>query len=84
MKTRAAWVAILLVGALGCGQKGPLYLPDHAGAVVTRPAAGAQNTGATPPDGTAPPAGSPDAAGSGRDSQVVHKNSGKDDDPAQK
>jgi len=90
MKTRAAWVAILLLGALGCGLKGPLYLPDHAGAVVTRPAAAAQNTSptqqagaASQPGGTAP-AGAPNAAGTGRDGTVVHKNSGKDDDPTQK
>jgi len=104
MKTRAAWVAILLLGALGCGLKGPLYLPDHAGAVVTRPAAAAQNTSPTQqagaasqpaassgtgpaasatPGGTAP-AGAPNAAGTGRDGTVVHKNPGKDDDPAQK
>lgn len=54
MKARAAWLAIPLLGALGCGQKGPLYLPDHTGAVVTRPAAGAQATGT--------PAQSPGAA----------------------
>lgn len=24
--------------AAGCGQKGPLYLPEHTGTVVTRPA----------------------------------------------
>lgn len=30
----------LLAGA-GCGQKGPLYLPDEAGSVVTKPAEGA-------------------------------------------
>jgi len=32
-------IAALTLGALaGCGQKGPLYLPDTAGEVVTRPA----------------------------------------------
>lgn len=32
--------AALALGALSaCGQKGPLYLPDAAGEVVTRPAA---------------------------------------------
>jgi predicted small lipoprotein YifL len=33
----AAGVASLIVLA-GCGQKGPLYLPDQGGEVVTRPA----------------------------------------------
>jgi predicted small lipoprotein YifL len=28
----------LLVSLVGCGQKGPLYLPDKGGEVVTRPA----------------------------------------------
>src|SRR6185312_14915093 len=44
MKTRATCIAVMLLCMMGCGLKGPLYLPDHAGAVVTRPAAGAQNT----------------------------------------
>ncbi len=54
MNPRMAWVAVALLGAIGCGQKGPLYLPEHTGAVVTRPGTGAQNTGATP--GTQQPA----------------------------
>jgi predicted small lipoprotein YifL len=29
----------------GCGQKGPLYLPDKGGEVVTRPAGQAQQPG---------------------------------------
>lgn len=32
----------LLAGA-GCGQKGPLYLPDEAGSVVTKPAQNASS-----------------------------------------
>jgi predicted small lipoprotein YifL len=28
----------LLVGVAACGQKGPLYMPDKGGEVVTRPA----------------------------------------------
>jgi len=43
-----ALVALTLTLA-GCGQKGPLYLPDtKAGEIVTRPAP-AQSTEATPP-----------------------------------
>jgi predicted small lipoprotein YifL len=35
---RAAAVLLAAAAALGgCGQKGPLYLPDSAGSVVTRP-----------------------------------------------
>jgi predicted small lipoprotein YifL len=32
-----ALTAGLLAGLAGCGQKGPLYLPDKGGDVVTRP-----------------------------------------------
>ena len=40
---RSNWIRIAsllaaLAGAVGCGQKGALYLPDHDGSVVTRPA----------------------------------------------
>jgi predicted small lipoprotein YifL len=56
-----------LVGLLmaGCGQKGPLYLPDNKGAVVTSVPAAAAPAPATPqpkkptdpddPDGNPPP-----------------------------
>jgi predicted small lipoprotein YifL len=34
------WIltASAALAAAACGQKGPLYLPDHNGSVVTRPA----------------------------------------------
>jgi predicted small lipoprotein YifL len=31
-------LAACVLGLQGCGQKGPLYLPDATGEVVTRPA----------------------------------------------
>jgi len=34
---RAIIAGAVLVGLVGCGQKGPLYLPDKGGEVVTRP-----------------------------------------------
>jgi predicted small lipoprotein YifL len=37
----AVWIAAAAVLA-GCGQKGPLYLPDKGGQVVTRPGGQAQ------------------------------------------
>ncbi len=37
----AAAALVLVVSA--CGQKGPLYLPDKGGEVVTRPAGATQN-----------------------------------------
>jgi predicted small lipoprotein YifL len=64
----------LLAGALaGCGLKGPLYLPEKAGGIVTRPAQAPSETTSAPnspqtvdspqagdtpaPEVTAPPAG---------------------------
>jgi predicted small lipoprotein YifL len=35
---RLALLCLLLAALPGCGKKGPLYLPDTAGEVVTRPA----------------------------------------------
>jgi len=35
---RIALLCLLLAALPGCGKKGPLYLPDTAGEVVTRPA----------------------------------------------
>jgi predicted small lipoprotein YifL len=47
-----------LAFAVGCGQKGPLYLPPKNGTVVTRPAGGTEtppqttNQSASPQDAT--------------------------------
>ena len=46
--TRAAAAMTLLVLA-GCGQKGPLYLPEKGGTVVTAPAASAPAAGPETP-----------------------------------
>lgn len=55
----AAWVAwaALLLG--GCGQTGPLYLPDKNAAVVTSAPAAPSEPAATPPTPKKP--GDPDA-----------------------
>jgi predicted small lipoprotein YifL len=45
-----AALAALLLG--GCGQKGPLYLPDQTGEVVTRPT---QTPPQEPPPAEQPP-----------------------------
>jgi len=54
MKTWAGvgCISLLVAGGLaGCGQKGPLYLPERNGTVITRPGA------STPaPQGTQQPA----------------------------
>lgn len=33
-------LAASLLGLTACGQKGPLYIPDEGGTVITRPAGG--------------------------------------------
>ena len=62
---RAGWIFIVsgCVLVAGCGQKGPLYLPDKNASVVTRPAGATTTTtapaapgAAAPNGGTAPPA----------------------------
>jgi predicted small lipoprotein YifL len=50
---RAALVAGVVLVLAGCGQKGPLYLPDQKPAVVTTPAPPAA---APATDAAAPPA----------------------------
>ena len=39
-RTSARYIALacVLLALAGCGKKGPLYLPDETGEVVTRPA----------------------------------------------
>ena len=52
LRRAAAWLAASVALALaGCGQKGPLYLPEKGGAVVTSPATAPP---APPPAPTAP------------------------------
>lgn len=70
---RIALGAATVVSLAACGQKGPLYLPDKGGEVITRPAAGSQGPqsteaapqpAASPPDGAAMPdnaAGTPNS-----------------------
>jgi predicted small lipoprotein YifL len=44
-------IVLVLCALCGCGQKGPLYLPDHKPAAVTAPTPGPTTPG---PSGTAP------------------------------
>jgi predicted small lipoprotein YifL len=53
-------IALLACVLAGCGQKGPLYLPDKPGEVVTRPATVPPETSgapSSPPTIDTPPAG---------------------------
>ncbi len=56
---RRALVAIGVAGVFvlaACGQKGPLYLPDKGGEVVTRPAGQTQSQETAPQPSTQAPA----------------------------
>ncbi|HTY48158.1 MAG TPA: lipoprotein [Steroidobacteraceae bacterium] len=59
---------LLLAVLCGCGQRGPLYLPDRNAKVVTRPAAAPGSAPASVPGSApasapaAPPAARPEAA----------------------
>lgn len=66
---RRGWLllAIAALAAGGCGQKGPLYLPDKGGKVVT----------SAPPTGEAQPA---PAAGSPAEPKPADKDKDKDQD----
>jgi len=52
----AALAAAAAIGLAACGQKGPLYLPEKGGAVVTTPA---QTPPASPTPSGQPPQPSP-------------------------
>jgi predicted small lipoprotein YifL len=56
---RGAWLllAVTTLAAGGCGQKGPLYLPDKVGKVVTSAPAAPQAQPAPTTPATAPPTG---------------------------
>jgi predicted small lipoprotein YifL len=57
---KRAWplLALAALAAGGCGQKGPLYLPDKVGRVVTSAPAATQAQPA-PPESAAPAAPAP-------------------------
>lgn len=60
MKLRAFAVTLALaVLASGCGLKGPLYLPEKAGPVTTRPGAAAPAPTPTTAPAAEPPAAEP-------------------------
>lgn len=63
MRRGSPLLALAALAAGGCGQKGPLYLPDQAGRVVTSPPAASQPQPAAAPatPATAPPANAPAA-----------------------
>jgi len=49
------FIACGSVAAAGCGQKGPLYLPDKNASVVTRPAGSAPQPSSSPASQTPSP-----------------------------
>jgi predicted small lipoprotein YifL len=73
---KRAWLPVTLAMTLaagGCGQKGPLYLPDKNAKVATAPAGSA-----TPATQPAPPAATPAAA---PQTPPAPKPNDKDQDP---
>jgi predicted small lipoprotein YifL len=71
---RLLLLSIALAATFGCGQKGPLYLPDKTGEVVTRPGAlpgqSTENTPSAPSPADPPvPAPAPDEADPKKDSK---------------
>ena len=81
-------IAVLLACALtGCGQKGPLYLPEAPTEVVTRPAAtppSSENTEApnspqSPDSAPAPPSPAPEVTAPEEPTPADHPDDGKKD-----
>jgi predicted small lipoprotein YifL len=50
-------IACTLLGVAGCGQRGPLYMPDRNARVVTRPAA--NTAGSSAPAAASAPSSAP-------------------------
>jgi predicted small lipoprotein YifL len=79
-----ALLCLLLAALPGCGKKGPLYLPEVAGEVVTRPAeappaserAEAPNSPQTVDSQPAPPAPAPEVAPLEPQTEVPKKEKG--------
>jgi predicted small lipoprotein YifL len=86
LRTRGARTALGVAAALmtllsGCGQKGPLYLPDKNAAIVTAPA----QPVTTPPQTTPPqttPAAAPDTATPPAQTPATPKKPDQDDSPS--
>jgi predicted small lipoprotein YifL len=77
-----ALASLVLASLAGCGQKGPLYLPDQARGVVTRPVATAPAEGQQSPnspqtpDSPAQPANpAPEVTAPGEDKDKKHPTS---------
>jgi predicted small lipoprotein YifL len=72
------FVVLMAVVAVlaGCGQKGPLYLPDKGGAVVTRPGGGQtqQQAPQSQPAGTGTQPANTDSVDKKKDQQNPPKN----------
>jgi predicted small lipoprotein YifL len=58
MATRVL-IAFALLGLTGCGQRGPLYMPDRNARVVTRPAAATHAGTSSSPAGSSAAASAP-------------------------
>jgi predicted small lipoprotein YifL len=93
MISHTARIALLALALTGCGQKGPLYMPESKqGEVVTRPAStdaatgtstGTSNSPATPdsPERATSPAPEVTAPQSGQDPKKKDKSTGTTSPP---
>jgi predicted small lipoprotein YifL len=82
---KAATCLLIVCGSLvaaGCGQKGPLYLPDKNASVVTRPggANAASPPAQTTPDNTTPSTPAPGEAAPQQTPQGATPKDKNDDD----
>ncbi|HEY6454430.1 MAG TPA: lipoprotein [Steroidobacteraceae bacterium] len=59
MSATRVMIACALVGLAGCGQRGPLYLPDRNARVVTRPATAARSATSSAPAPSSAPSSAP-------------------------
>jgi predicted small lipoprotein YifL len=55
-------IACALLGLAGCGQRGPLYMPDRNARVVTRPAAATRDANSSAPAGSSAASSAPSSA----------------------
>jgi len=79
---KSMWsAAIVLCGALllaGCGQKGPLYMPEQATQIITRPTQTPSDQKPTEPPADTPPAAAPEHSDAPSTPQTVDQPLGPD------
>jgi predicted small lipoprotein YifL len=80
MRWTIASTCLLAISLGGCGQKGPLYLPDEARDVVTRPAPPSSPSAPSSPETIDSPETPPSPAPEVSKPEGTPADEGKDDD----